>query len=268
MNRFDGKTVLITGGAKGIGLSTAKSFAEAGATLILVDVDAKALADAYASLKNTTKVHTRALDISDEQSVLDLADWVHSDFGSLDVLINNAGIGYQGQLADTSTQTWKKLIAVNLLGPIYHINAFLPAMIERGSGHIVNVSSGQAFFRMPSWGAYAAIKAALAVLSEVLYYEVKKSGINVTTVYPYMVNTGFYDNIEGTTWAARMSMKLLPYYSDKPDKVGRLIFKAVVKKKQVEMINPINDIGFYGRMIPYFSKVISRTSAFLLAGKR
>ncbi len=268
MKGFIDKNVLITGGARGIGFSTAKHFAMDGATLILTDLDEKALADAAEELQDMTqKIYTKTVDVTDEKSVLDLAEWVESNIGPLDVLINNAGIGYHGELAETSTETWKKLIAVNLMGPIHHINAFLPSMIRRGKGQIVNVSSGQAFFRLPTWGAYAAIKAALAVLSEVLYYEVKKFGINVTTVYPYMVNTGFYDRIETKTWAGRMSMKLLPYYSDKPDKVGRLIFQAVKKKKQVEMINPINDIAFYGRLIPFFSQLVSRTSAFLLAAK-
>lgn len=267
MKNFKDKTVLITGGARGIGFATAQHFAVAGATLIITDVDDDALLNAAEKLKNTAKnVYTRQVDVTDEKAVMDLAAWVESELGPLDVLINNAGIGHHGELAETSTETWKKLISVNLMGPVHHINAFLPSMIQRGYGHIVCVSSGQAFFRMPTWGAYAAIKAALAVLSEVLYYEVKKFGIAVTTVYPYMVNTGFYDKIETKTWAARMSMKLLPYYSDDPDKVGRLIFQAVLKKKQVEMVNPINDIGFYGRLIPFFSQVVSRTSAMLLAG--
>ena len=93
----------------------------------------------------------------------------------------------------------------------------------------------------------------------------KKYGVHVTTVYPYMVNTGFYDDVQGETWAAKMSMKLLPYYSDTPEKVGRLIFEATRKRKRVEMINPINDVAFYGRVVPLFSQVVARSAAFFLA---
>jgi NAD(P)-dependent dehydrogenase (short-subunit alcohol dehydrogenase family) len=261
-----GKRVLITGGARGIGLATAEHFAKAGAELILTDVDEAALKAAAAQLGNgSTKIHTRVIDVTSEKAVKSLAAWVEKDLGGLDVLVNNAGIGHHGELKDTHLKTWRKLIDVNLMGPIHHIDAFLPQLMERSGGQIVNVSSGQAFFRMPTWGAYAAIKAALAVMSEILHFELKKYGVHVTTVYPYMVNTGFYDDVKGETWAAKMSMKLLPYYSDSPEKVGRLIFEATRKRKRVEMINPINDVAFYGRVVPLFSQVVARSAAFFLA---
>ncbi len=265
MSRMENKRVLITGGARGIGLATARAFAAAGAELILTDLDEAALAAARDELA-AARVHTRRVDVTDAAAVAALAEWVESELGGLDVLINNAGIGHHGEIARTTLDTWRKLVAVNLMGPVHHLDAFLPGMIERGAGQVVNVSSGQAFFRMPTWGAYAAIKAALGVLSEVLHYEVRKHGIAVTTVYPYMVNTGFYDGVEGETWAGRLSMKLLPYYSDSPEKVGRRIFEAVRRRRRVELISPINEVAFYGRVLPLFNQLMSRTSAYFLAG--
>jgi NAD(P)-dependent dehydrogenase (short-subunit alcohol dehydrogenase family) len=260
-----GKRVLITGGAGGIGLETARHFGRAGAELILTDLDQPGLDRAASELAATgAKVHTRVVNVTDEQAVRDLAAWVDADLGGLDVLVNNAGIGHHGELMHTSLATWRKLIAVNLMGVLHHIEAFLPQLITRG-GQIVNISSGQAFFRLPTWGAYAAIKAAQAVMSEVLHFELAKHGVHVSTVYPYMVNTGFYKDIQGKTWAARLSMKLLPYYSDSPEKVGRLIYEAALKRKRIEMVSPLNDMAYYGQVLPMFSQLVARTSAFFLA---
>ena len=266
MRRFEGQRVLITGAAHGIGFCTAREFARVGAELVLTDLDEEALAEARDTLVELgATVHTRVVDVTERDRVDELARWVVDDLGGLDVLINNAGVGHMGELAETTLETWDKLLEVNLLGPLYHVYAFLPHFREKRSGHIVNISSGQAFFRLPTWAAYAAIKAALASFSEVLHFELKKHRIKVTTVYPFMVSTGFYDGIEGTTWGSRMSMKLLPYYSMSPEKVGRIIFKAVRRGKRVEMVSIINSLGFYTQFIPFANQLIARSANRLLA---
>jgi NAD(P)-dependent dehydrogenase (short-subunit alcohol dehydrogenase family) len=260
------KVVLVTGAAKGIGLATAAEFAKAGATLVVTDRDPVALAQAEPKLRaHAVAVHPYVVDVSDRAAVESMAREVLDKHGGVDVLINNAGIGYSGELAETALETWQKLFAVNFWGPLYHIYAFLPSMKQRRSGHIVNVSSGQAFFRLPTWGAYATAKLALGGFSEILHYELSRDGIQVTTVYPYMVNTGFYDEVAATTLAARVSMRLLPYYSDTPEKVGRLIFQAVLKKKKIEMVSLFNDFGYYSRLIPPVSDAVSYVSNWLLA---
>ncbi len=263
---FERKIVLVTGAARGIGLATAAEFAKAGATIIVTDRDPEALSLAEPKLRaHAVPVHSYVVDVSERGAVEAMAKDVMQRFGGLDVLVNNAGFGYSGELAQTPLETWQKLFDVNFWGPLYHIYAFLPSMKERRAGHIVNVSSGQAFFRLPTWGAYATAKLALGGFSEILHYELARLGIQVTTVYPYVVNTGFYDEVAANTLAARVSMRLLPYYSDTPEKVGRLIFQAVVKKKKVEMVNLFNDVGFYSRLIPPVSSAVSYLSNWLLA---
>ena len=267
MKKFEGKRVLITGGASGIGLCTAQQFARAGAELVLTDIDEDKLAQAAASLgADGTVVHTRVVDVSDRPAVRALAAWVVDELGGLDVLVNNAGIGHHGEMGGMQLEEWDKLLAVNLMGPLNHVYAFLPHFKEKRGGQIVNVSSGQAYFRLPTWGAYAAIKAALGVFSEVLHFELRKYGIKVTTVYPFMVNTGFYKDVEGDTWADRMSMKLLPWYSMTPEKVGKIIFKAIKRKTRVEKVSILNDVGFYAQFIPLAPSIIASASNFLLAG--
>jgi short-subunit dehydrogenase len=265
MSKLAGKSVLITGAANGIGRCTAHEFAKAGSQLILTDIDAKALEELAAKLRaDGTSVTTHVVDVGDRAQVEKMAADVLAQFGGLDVLINNAGVGHLGELADTPIETWEKLVRINLWGPLYHVYAFLPKMIERHAGQIVNVSSGQAFFRLPTWGAYAAIKLALGGFSEILHYEVRKHGVHVTTVYPFLVNTGFYKGANADTFAGRMSIKLMPYYSDTPEKVARTIFHAVEKERRVEMVNFINDIGFYARLVPPVASAISMVSAAVL----
>jgi len=261
------KVVLITGAAQGIGFATASEFARAGAQLALSDVNKAGLDESAQKLRAIgARVETWRVDVSDKAQVDGMVREVIEKLGRIDVLINNAGIGYSGDLAETTLETWQRLFAINFWGPLHHIYAVLPSMKQRGAGQIVNVSSGQAFFRLPTWGAYATVKLALGGFSEILHFELDRHDIQVTTVYPYMVNTGFYDSVHASdTLAGKLSMRLLPYYSDTPEKVGRLIFNAVKKKKRVEMVSLFNDVGYYSRLIPPVSDAVSKVASWLLS---
>ncbi len=260
-----GKRVLITGAAAGIGLCTAREFGAAGAELILTDVDGAKLAAAEAELRaDGATVHARVCDVSKKEQVDAVVAWITGELGGLDILINNAGIGHNGELADTSLDTWRRLVDVNFWGPLYHVYGFLPHFEQRGGGHIVNISSGQAFFRLPTWGAYTTVKIALGVFSEILHFELRKKNIKVTTIYPFLVNTGFYDGVEGESFGSWLSMKLLPLYSMRPESVAKIVFKAVRKEKGVEMVNILNDLGNVARVLPGVPDVMSIVSTWFL----
>jgi short-subunit dehydrogenase len=258
MAKYRDKTILITGGAAGIGCCIAKNFAKDGSRLILTDVNAKALADTKAKLvAHGAKVDTYVVNVADQKQVEKLAADVLKKYGRLDVLINNAGVGYMGEIATTPIEQWRRLMDVDFWGVLYHTYAFLPSMIKNKGGQIINVSSGQAFFQLPTWGPYAAIKAALGVFSEVLHWEVRKYGVKVTTVYPYMVNTGLYDDIQTDTVGGKLSMMLLPLYSQSPETVGKIIYKAVKSGKHVEMVNVLNTFAKYARAVSPVGNMIS-----------
>ncbi len=268
MSNFKGQRVLITGAAKGIGRHLAKEIGAAGGELILTDIDDDALSDTAVEIRSLgVTVHTRRVDVADRKEVEEMAAWVEKDLGGLDILVNNAGLGHSGDLGNTSIETWEKLLAVNFWGPLYHIHAFLPNMKQRRSGQIVNVSSGQAFWRIPSWGAYAIIKLALGVLSEMLHFELRRHKVVVTTVYPFMVNTGFYGDIAPKSRAGRLSVKLVPYYSMTPEKVARVIFRAIRNKARIERVTVINSMGLLLRAMPPVSNAITTGAAFLMADR-
>lgn len=270
MNDIKGKKVLITGGAKGIGFHTAQIFAQNGAQIIITDINKNALNDAQKKLQQFDgPIHTYVVDVSDQKQVENLAKDIIKQHKGIDVLINNAGVGLTKEMADMSLEEWKKQIGVNLWGPLYHMYSFLPDMLGKAKGQIVNVSSGQAFFRLPTWGAYAAIKLCLGGLSNILYYELRSRGIQVTTIYPFMVNTGFYNKIKDSeqTFGTKLAMKLLPYYSNKPETLGKKIFQAVKKKKKTEMVHILNWVAYYMWFIPFLANIVGYFT-FLFLGKK
>lgn len=268
MTSFVGKKVLITGAGGGIGSCLAENFAQSGAILILTDINESSLEQTAAKLKSYgTQVYTKVTDSSKRDQVEALASFVINDLGGLDVLVNNAGVGHTGEMVETSLETWKRLFDINFWGPLYHVYAFLPHFMEKKSGHIVNVSSGQAYFRLPTWGVYATMKLALSCFSETLRYEIKHHNIKVTTVYPFMVNTPFYKDIKGETIGTWLSMKLLPFYSMKPDSVSKIIFRAIEDGKAIEKVNVLNDVGYYLHLSPSLFNVVSKITYSFLGKK-
>lgn len=266
MRSLRGKRVLITGAANGLGRCLADRFAEEGCILVLTDVDKTALDKTARELQaQAVDVKTYVVDVSRQKSVEKMAAEVVDSLGGIDVLINNAGIGILGELVETPIETWKKLMAIDFWGALYHVYAFIPSMIQAGEGHIVNISSGQAFYRMPTWGAYSIVKLALGAFSELLRLETRKLGLKVTTVYPFMIKTkGFYRDFKPETFGAKLSLRIQPFFSMSPERVARIILKAVKKNKPVEMTSVLNTFGFYSRLLPSVSDFFSAATFKLL----
>ena len=257
MKDLKNKVVLITGAGGGIGLHTAGFFGEAGCRLVLTDINEKALENAVSRLaKHHVDILAKTVDVTDLKAIQKLAEEVEKKFGGVDILINNAGIGHNAEIADTSLETWQKLMNINFWAPLYHIQVFLPEMKKRKSGHIVNVSSGQAFLRAPTWGPYSVTKLAIGALSEILNVEVHRDNIQVSTVYPYLVNTGFYDSVTPESIGEKLFFMFMPLYSHKPEEVAKLIFEAVIKDQDVEMVSVFNEFFKWARTISPVAKIM------------
>ncbi len=253
MKSTKGTLALVTGGARGIGYHIAEGFLNLGVDVVLWDVNEESLDEAVQTLSDgfpERRVHGDVVDIADGRQIRKAADATRKAMGIPHYLVNNAGVGLHALLRETPLKAWKRLIDINLLGPVQVTEAFASAMEARGSGVIVNVSSGQAFFRMPTWGAYAAVKGALGIYSEVLGFEMAPRGIRVVTVYPFMVNTDFYENVEGRTTMDRLVMKLMPLYSLSPQRVAALICRAAIRGKRVELTSSLNRLAQWGQVIP------------------
>jgi short-subunit dehydrogenase len=188
---FHGKTALITGGSRGLGLEIAKRLADAGARVALCARDLEELKHAEAEIKSRGgDVFILPADVSDREAVESIVHSVTERFGAVDILINNAGIMGVGPLEDMQVEDFEKAMQVHYYGPLYMTLAVLPEMRRRQSGRIVNIASIGGKISVPHMLPYCGSKFALVGLSEGLRAELQKDNIFVTTVCPGLMRTG------------------------------------------------------------------------------
>ncbi|WP_328926542.1 SDR family oxidoreductase [Streptomyces sp. NBC_00190] len=247
-DRFGGQLVLVTGAASGIGRATAFAFAEAGARVVAVDRNAEGAARTadMARLVGAPEAWGECADVSDEQAMEKLAAKVAAEYGIVDVLVNNAGIGLSGAFLDTTAEDWKKVLDVNLWGVIHGCRIFGKQMAERGQGgHIVNTASAAAYLPSRTLPAYSTSKAAVLMLSECLRAELASKSIGVSAICPGIVNT----NITATSRFAGVdeaeekrrqerSSRLYGIRNFPPEKVADAILRAVVRNEAVVPVTP------------------------------
>lgn len=189
---------VITGAASGIGRATALQLAAAGHILYLTDIQTEALQQLTSQLQQQGAVValSRRVDLCDRQAVADFCQHVLEACGAPDQIYNIAGISIWGQVQDLSLDDWQRCIDINLMGPIQLIHHLVPAMIvhQRG-GKLVNVSSAAGLFGLPWHAAYSASKFGLVGISEVLRFDLKRHGIQVSVVCPGAVHTGLVQTL-------------------------------------------------------------------------
>lgn len=183
--RLDGKTALITGGNSGIGLATAKIFAGEGAHVAITGRNPETLARAKAELGSAALAFTA--DVTDTPSIEAAAAATAKEFGKLDILVANAGIGGFTPLGNTSRADFDKIIETNLTGVFFTVQAALPYLADGAS--IILIGSVHAKLGMPQWGAYAATKGALQALGKVMAAELAPRRIRVNLVSPGATRT-------------------------------------------------------------------------------
>lgn len=247
-DRFGGQLVLVTGAASGIGRATAFAFAEAGARVVAVDRDGEGASRTaeMARLVGAPQAWGECVDVSDEQQMEKLAAKVAAEYGIVDVLVNNAGIGLSGPFLETSSEDWKKVLDVNLWGVIHGCRIFGKQMADRGQGgHIVNTASAAAYLPTKSLPAYSTSKAAVLMLSECLRAELADRSIGVSAICPGIVNTNItatsrFTGVDAAEEKRRQqkSSRLYGLRNFPPEKVADAILLAVVKNQAVVPVTP------------------------------
>ncbi|MCM6777218.1 SDR family oxidoreductase [Nocardia sp. CDC159] len=239
LKSVSGKKTLITGAASGIGRATAIAAARAGAEVVLTDIDAEGLADTVEAIgrEGGKVLVSRALDISDYEAVRAFAQEVHDRHGSLDVVMNVAGVSAWGTVENLEHRHWRRLIDVNLMGPIHVIETFVPPMVRAGrGGALVNVSSAAGLLAFPWHAPYSASKFGLRGVSEVLRFDLERHGITVHLVVPGAVNTGLVQTVEiagvdREDPRIQRYTKLFQKHAASPERVAQQILRGIERNR-------------------------------------
>lgn len=257
---FDDHLVVVTGAGSGIGRETALAFARAGAEVVVSDIDvdaAKQTAALIADFDGTA--YPYALDVSDESAVQEHAEEVAAIHGVPDVVVNNAGIAQVAPFLRTPSESFKRVLDINLFGVINGSRAFGRLMSDRGlGGHIVNVSSMAAYTPQQGFSAYSTSKSAVFTFSDCLRAELAAEGIGVTTVCPGIVHTNIVRTTEFSGVSADQQDRRQRLFDTAyrlrrypPSKVAKAIVAAVQHNRAVVPVTPEAWAAYYGtRLTP------------------
>lgn len=198
MKNLQSKTVLITGGASGIGKIMVRLMLERKAKVIIWDINQESIDQTLAEFSNLGSVFGYNVDISNIAQIQETAQKVKQEIGVVDVLINNAGIIVGKYFNEHSVEEISKTMEINANAPMFITKVFLNDMLNQNSGHICNIASSGGLISNPKMSVYAASKWALIGWSDSLRLEMKQlqKNVNVTTIMPYYINTGMFDGVQ------------------------------------------------------------------------
>ena len=236
-----GKTVAITGAARGIGFATAKALVARGARVVIGDRDVALGESAVSALSNLGPVSGYPLDVADAGSFATFLDKARADGGGrIDVLINNAGVMPVGPFLDQSEQAIRSAVEVNFYGVVNGCRLVLPEMVERRGGHIVNIASLAGMLAVPGQALYAGTKFAVVGLSTALSDEFAPQGVQISCVMPTFTNT---ELISGTTTGGMTAPV-------EPEDIAAAVVRTLDKPKTAVSV-------------PYPLRFVAATTAFL-----
>ncbi|HOE17093.1 MAG TPA: SDR family NAD(P)-dependent oxidoreductase [Syntrophorhabdaceae bacterium] len=268
------KVTVITGAGSGIGRLTALAFAAEGADLVIADLNEQRLAEVAKEIEAIgARVLTRKVDVSKREEVEAFAKFVIAERDHVDILFNNAGVSVGGTVADSSIENWQWIFNINFWGVLFCIKAFLPYMIERRCGQIVNMSSLFGIIGIPGTPAYNATKFAVAGLSETLRAELRMYNIGVSTICPSWMKTRIASDGRMEFKANAMVnhnnvTKAYEKWAWPPEWVAAAVVKAVRRNTSVVPVGPdAYVLWFIKRFSQNLYDIMMSMSARVLLGK-
>ncbi len=238
MREIRGKTALVTGAASGIGRAIALRLADEGATLLLVDIDEKGLAEtARESRERGVEVVARRCNVAEPREVSATVAEALSRWNGVDILVNNAGITYYGKVERMADDHWDRLMRINLLSHIQFTRELLPTLLERRESHVLNVCSVLGLVGMPKVTAYCASKFGMVGFSEALRNELGRQGLGVTALCPGFVRTNLFTNapLEAKVDEHKTPPKAI---TTTPERVANAAVKAIYRNRRLVVMEP------------------------------
>jgi NADP-dependent 3-hydroxy acid dehydrogenase YdfG len=230
------RVALVTGASSGIGRATAILLAENGCKVILTGRRQARLAEVAAEIKSKGGEAIYVyVDVTDESQVRSLVAETQAKWKRLDILVNCAGLMLLNPVLEADTDEWRRMIEVNLLGPMYLTRAVLPGMKNQGGGHIVNISSTAGRFTSPNAAVYAATKFGIRAFSEALRKEVYRDNIRITVVEPGATDTEISDQLTNPEIRQDVAEWTGSIRQLDPADVARAILYAVTQPKHVSI---------------------------------
>ncbi len=266
LRNLAGRVALVTGAASGIGRATAHELAQAGAQLILCDIDKSALQSVAIEISKKSRcLLAEQVDVSNLKEMTDFAAAVHHQIPAVDILVNNAGVGLTGGILDTSLENWQWIVSINLWGVIYGCHLFVPKMLEnKRGGHIVNVASVLGYFGAAHLLGYVTTKFAVLGFAESLRAELREHGIGVSAICPGAIRTNIIANTRfpGAADSDATRDRFASLYRRRnytPEKVAKAIVSAITRNRAVVPVSP-EAWGMYHlkRYFPRLSQEIGR----------
>jgi NAD(P)-dependent dehydrogenase (short-subunit alcohol dehydrogenase family) len=265
MAELSGKTVVITGAGSGIGKATARLVASLGAKVHVSDLDREAAERTAAEIEAAGgAAEAQQLDVTDADAVEALAERVFAADGAVDILHNNAGVGHNATVEDTTLEDWRRVIEVNLMGTVHGVHAFVPRMLRQGRpGHIVNTASMAGLVASAELVPYSTSKFAVVGLSEALNAELAPKGIHVTAVCPGVIDTEIVRTATYRGEAAETAGRVQQFYRDRgasPEVVAKAVVEAVRKKRLIQPTpwSHVMPAWILKRISPRASQTVSR----------
>lgn len=241
---------MVTGGASGIGRSLCKTLGAAEATVIVADIDiVGAEKTAQAIIEMGGRAKAVLLNVAQAEDVKSVLDEVATEFGRIDYLFNNAGIGIVGEMHDIEIAQWRRIVDVNLLGVVYGAVTAYSFMLKQGSGHIINVSSLAGLIGYPTATPYATTKSAIVGMSLSLREEAADSGVKIRVACPGFILTDFFDSATLLHAKKEDVLQNIPFRMMTADRAAQAILRGVEKNRGI-IIFP-----FYARLLWWLYRI-------------
>jgi len=224
--KFPKKRAFVTGAASGLGRALCKQLAQDRWTLAMVDMNAERLKEAAEEMTTLgADVYTYLLDVTDRARYKEVVDEFLEVGQGVDLVFNNAGVAAGGVMREFDIEDWDWLMSINFMGVVNGCHFWMPTLQAQRSGHLVNTASAAALFPIPGMTAYCTAKAAVKVLSEILYNELGEYGVGVTVVMPEFFRTNLHENTRGSD--KENARKLITRSKYTADEVAEYTLKCV-----------------------------------------